>query len=150
DEGGYRCACAGDFVGQREACPQAPEPAPSCSTLTCGEHAHCMNASADEKAQCSCDDGYAGDGMTCSDVDECEKDNGGCGDATFTRCMNEPGGAPSCTDIDECANDNGGCGNATFTRCSDKKGAAPGCTDIDECANDNGGCGDPARWTCTN
>lgn len=52
-----------------------------------------------------CTSGYAwnADTSVCRDVDECAKDNGGCGDATFFRCVNRPGSQPECADIDECA-----------------------------------------------
>ena len=122
---------------------------------------------------CQCSDFYEGDGITCTDIDECaDGNNGGC-DVEAT-CTNNIGAAPSCqcndfyegdgitcSDIDECADgNNGGCdANAT---CTNNIGVAPSClcndlyegdgiicTDVDECADgNNGGC--DADATCTN
>lgn len=115
------------------------------------------NGGCDELVACSasgcgpCPEGYddtRGDGTDCVDIDECDDDNGGCGDAAFNRCVNMEGAAPRCEDIDECSDDNGGCGDAAFVRCVDKIGAAPECVDIDECVNDNGGCGGADVMRC--
>ena len=52
-------------------------------------------------------DGYKMDAAdTCQDVDECQIDNGGCGDPAFVTCNNTPGSA-TCTDVDECLTFNG-------------------------------------------
>ncbi|PKN54776.1 MAG: hypothetical protein CVU56_24675, partial [Deltaproteobacteria bacterium HGW-Deltaproteobacteria-14] len=72
-----------------------------------------------------------------------------CGSATYYRCTNNTGAAPSCADIDECATANGGCGSATYVTCTNNTGGPPTCTDIDECATNNGGCGSAAYITCT-
>ena len=109
------------------------------------------NGGCDPLVQCSvvsdavtcgaCPSGYTGNGDTgCVDIDECATDNGGCGDATYNSCANNPGAAPTCADIDECATDNGGCGDATYYACTDNVGAPPSCADIDECATNNGAC----------
>ena len=72
--------------------------------------------------------GYSGDGLTCTDVNECATNNGGCGgNAT---CTNSPGSF-------SCA-----C-NSGYT------GVAPSCVDVNECATNNGGC-DLVNATCTN
>jgi EGF domain len=42
----------------------------SCDDLECGEDAHCEEL--EGEPTCVCDDGYDGDGQTCTDVDECE------------------------------------------------------------------------------
>ncbi len=71
--------------------------------------------------------------MTCTDVDECGTNNGGC-DALVT-CNNtlgshtcggcpagyNGGGAAGCMDIDECAINNGGC--AADANCVNSAGA---------------------------
>ena len=87
---------------------------------------------------------------TCTDINECNTNNGGCGSATYTTCTNNPGAAPTCTDINECNTNNGGCGSATYTTCTNNPGAAPTCTDINECNSNNGGCGSATYTTCTN
>ncbi len=55
----------------------------SCGDLVCDGHAVCL----DSPARCECSAGYAGDGMTCADVDECADANGGCPGA----CANTTG-----------------------------------------------------------
>jgi GON domain len=56
----------------------------ACGDLTCGPNATCTMTGA---AACKCNPGYAGDGMTCSDINECATANGGCPAA----CQNTPG-----------------------------------------------------------
>jgi hypothetical protein len=48
---------------------------------------------------CACDAGYRGDGATCSDIDECLTNNGGCGPVEFNRCTNNPGGPATCVEL---------------------------------------------------
>ena len=109
-----------------------------------------------EKFSCACANYYEGDGTVngtgCSDINECNTNNGGCGDPTYFSCTNNIGEAPTCDDIDECATNNGGCGSATYWTCTNNVGGAPTCTDINECLTNNGGCGggDSAKATCTN
>ncbi|RMZ48742.1 T9SS C-terminal target domain-containing protein, partial [Candidatus Marinimicrobia bacterium PRS2] len=77
---------------------------------------------------------------TCSDIDECLTDNGGCGDAAFYLCTNNDGAAATCSDIDECLTDNGGCDiNAA---CTNIPGAIATC----EC--NNGYSGDGTIGNC--
>lgn len=70
-------AC-GDIV------PTAIDAAPGTCSPACGENATCTGNT------CACDTGYEGDGLTCTDVDECMTDNGGC-DANAA-CFNTDGG----------------------------------------------------------
>jgi hypothetical protein len=59
-------------------------PAPiACGDLMCDGHATCL----ENPARCQCLAGYTGDGITCSDVDECAVANGGCPGA----CANSSG-----------------------------------------------------------
>src|SRR5204863_9235987 len=39
---------------------------------------------------------------TCTDIDECATNNGGCGSAAHYSCTNNLGSAPTCADINEC------------------------------------------------
>ncbi len=99
--------------------------------------------------QCTPDE--LGEEARCEDIDECAVNNGGCGSATFTRCLNQQGAAPLCEDIDECAVDDQGdnrCGPAAFWRCENRDNAPPVCTDLIECAVDNGGCGSRLLTRC--
>jgi hypothetical protein len=77
------------------------------------------NASCDGEA-CVCDEGYEGDGTSCTDIDECAGDNECAVDAT---CSNTPGdydctcnvgykgNGETCTDVDECTEDLDTCSN---------------------------------------
>lgn len=131
----------------------------------CDVFATCKNANG--AAVCTCFPGYAGNGFTCKDVDECLVNNGGCEN---NKCNNYPGtfscgcldgftgSFPNCSDVDECAVNNGGCSsNAVCSNspgsfaCACKNGYsgdAKTCVDVNECLTDNGGCSTNA--SCTN
>lgn len=67
--------------------PDAPIDTPppiTCGDLTCDPNATCATTS---MAACLCKPGFTGDGMTCTDIDECATNKGGCPAA----CMNTPG-----------------------------------------------------------
>jgi hypothetical protein len=55
--------------------PVDTRPSITCGDLTCDPNATCSMTGA---AACACNTGYAGNGMTCGDVDECATGNGGC------------------------------------------------------------------------
>jgi len=142
-------------------------------TAGCSSNASCANSIG--SFTCTCNNGYKGDGTTCTDKDECGADGGNnCG--PNTNCTNTTGsfscacktgykGTPTsstgCTDKDECGADGGNncgantnCTNTTgsFT-CACKTGykgdPVAGCTDKDECGADGGNNCD-AHATCTN
>jgi hypothetical protein len=137
----------------------------SCGTA-CGANGTCTGPLG--SAVCACNPGYEGDGLTCTDIDDCLANNGGCDpNATCTNQVGAPricacnpgyeGDGLTCTDIDDCLANNGGCDpNAT---CTNQVGAPricacnPGytgdgvtCADINECFASP--CG--ANATCSN
>ena len=133
----------------------------------CDANAVCVN-NGTLLPTCTCKTGYSGDGLTCSDVNECLTANGGC--AATATCTNSAGSfscacnagytgdGKTCTDVNECLTANGGCSaNGTCTNsagsfsCACKTGYTGDgktCTDVNECLTANGGCA--ATATCTN
>ena len=102
-----------------------------CKDVQCGEHAFCKVEN--KQGICACESGYKlnDDNISCSDIDECTVNNGGCNQ----NCTNTDGGfecscntgftlgldGKTCSDINECASDNGGCDiNAV---CNNKAGS---------------------------
>jgi len=67
---------------------------------------------------CTCVQGYSGDGVTCSVIDECATNNGGC--PLEATCINFVGGRI-------CSCKQGDTGDGLF------------CSDVDECATNSGG-----------
>jgi hypothetical protein len=138
---------------------------PTCVTAGCDENASC--ADADAGPSCTCNEGFEGDGKTCTDIDECANGTAKC-DAKAT-CQNTPGSftctckpgyggdGKTCAELDECQQAAACDPNAT---CYDTNGSytcicKPGfsgdgktCTDIDECQQGMTAC-DP-HATCTN
>lgn len=131
-------------------------------TSDCGPNATCTASG------CVCDVGFEGDGITCSDIDECRAGTDSC-DAN-ANCTNTAGSSScvcwsgfegsgeSCFDIDECGVGSDSCdANASCTNAQGDYscGCDPGfagngysCDDIDECATGAASC-DPAAF-CTN
>ncbi|XP_045147126.1 stabilin-2 [Echinops telfairi] len=110
--GSGQCLCqtgwTGRFCDTQEVLP--PVCTPACST-----HATCK-----ENNTCECNLNYEGDGRTCTVVDFCKQNNGGC--AKVAKCSQKDtkvtcscpkgykGDGHSCIAIDPCANGlNGGC-----------------------------------------
>lgn len=63
-----------------------PDADPTCTL--CHDQATC-EYTAETGWECVCNDGFAGDGYTCEDVDECAEANGGC--IADAECVNLPG-----------------------------------------------------------
>ena len=70
------------------------KPAP-CEGVDCGTGGTC------KEGECECSTGYELDDKQCADINECATDNGGCGEAKYNTCTNNPGAAATSTDIDE-------------------------------------------------
>jgi hypothetical protein len=117
---------------------------------------------------CNCNDGFEGDGNTCTDVDECDAGTDNCADnatcantvGSFTcECISGFGGdGTTCDDLNECDTGTDNCSaNATCTNvigtflCDCNlgfTGSGVTCVDVDECANGADNCG--ANSICTN
>jgi len=118
------CEAKTDTFGRRLGAPGrlavyrsslAPADVDECTKQldNCDENAQCTNT--DGGFTCECNAGFSGDGVTCTDINECEGGNN-CG--VNARCTNTDGGF-TC----EC--------NAGFT------GDGVTCTDINECEGGN-------------
>jgi hypothetical protein len=135
------------------ACPTAANGMATCNGTACG---------------LTCDPGYARNGNTCVDVNECLSGNGGC--SPNAACTNTPGSRTcacnagftgdgvTCADVNECLTNNGGCdanaactntpGSRTCACTAGYAGNGLSCMDVDECLVGNGGCS--ANAACTN
>jgi len=148
----------------------------ACEELSCDAHGSCVAPdAAGEGAQCACDPGYAGDGLTCTDVDECSTSTPPCGD--HGACTNTDGGytcacdtgwsfdGATCTPHDVCSGvacgPGGTCYDAGGTAacdCADGWTASTTsttCVDVNECdlwapCNANATCANTdGSYTCT-
>lgn len=81
-------------------------------------------------------------------VNECAIDNGGCGDPTYKKCINDPVRPPKCVVIRDCSINNGGCGDPARVGCENIGNGSVLCRDVDECADNP--CGSPSLWRCFN
>ncbi|MFT7625932.1 MAG: hypothetical protein ACI9WU_005124, partial [Myxococcota bacterium] len=133
----------------------------------CDANATCANTDGD--FGCTCDAGYEGDGVACTDLDECLLDTDDCSDNGT--CTNTDGGfdcacnagyagdGVTCGNVDECVDNAAGCdANAT---CTDSDGSFAcecnagysgdglACTNDDECADGGDGNNCAANSACT-
>jgi hypothetical protein len=146
-----------------------------CEGVTCDENATCYNT--EEGPVCVCDDGYEGDGFTCTDVDECALGTDTCD--VHATCTNTPGSytcacdsgysgdGHTCTDVNECTTGTHTChmyatctntdGGYTCTCNPGYSGDGHTCTPIDHCSAGTDLCDahaictytGPGTYTCT-
>nr|XP_021336607.1 fibrillin-2 isoform X1 [Danio rerio] len=159
--GAYVCSCLNGTVAYNNTCVfPSLECDPAC-------HPHGLCHPSPSGFQCVCDVGFKGDGLTCSDIDECEENV--CPEKE-TQCVNNPGSfectckegysfnGTKCTDLDECESGVSNC--SKFAQCVNTVGShlcfclsgftgdGKNCSDINECHFQNGGCHPVA--SCTN
>ena len=122
---GFSCLCKSGYEGNGVNCVDIEE----CDTAPCGVGGTCSTPSLNSYT-CTCDDGFTGGGEKnpCIDIDECETNNGDCGDSVYYSCTNNTGAAPTCADIDECAGEGGGNPCDINATCNNVDGDAPTCT----------------------
>nr|XP_033469720.1 mucin-like protein [Epinephelus lanceolatus] len=123
--GAHVCSCLNGTVAFNDTCvPPSPLCDPACHT-----HGLCHQSPAGY--QCVCDLGYMGDGLTCSDIDECQREN--ICPQNNTECMNVPGSfscvckkgytlnGTQCVDVNECETGQHEC--SEFAQCINNKGS---------------------------
>ncbi|KFO30281.1 Stabilin-2 [Fukomys damarensis] len=156
--GSGHCLCESGWTGR--LCDTHAVVSPVC-TPPCSAHATCM-----ENNTCECDLNYEGDGLTCTVVDFCKQNNGGC--AKVATCSQKDtqvscncptgyqGDGYSCTEIDLCTDGlNGGCHEHATCRMTargrykceckshyvgDGLDCEPEQLPLDRCLQDNGSC----------
>ncbi|XP_013922245.1 PREDICTED: stabilin-1-like [Thamnophis sirtalis] len=114
--GDGRCTCNAGFKGVN--CDQEIE-TDFCNG-TCDVNANCMNDSTTSQPTCSCSAGYSGNGTSCTEIDPCAEDNGGC--SIYANCTKiapgknicsckegYSGDGTLCRELDRCLESNGGC-----------------------------------------
>ena len=132
----------------------------------CDSNAACTNIVG--SFTCACNSGWTGDGLTCSDVDECTLGTDNCDsnaactniDGSFTCACNSGwnGDGLTCSDVDECTlgtdncDSNAACTNidGSFTCACNSGWNGDGltCSDVDECTLGTDNCDSNAA--CTN
>ncbi|KAM9727935.1 uncharacterized protein ACNS7B_018224 isoform 2-T2 [Menidia menidia] len=122
--GAHVCSCLNGTVALNDTCV----PPPLLCDPPCHSRGLCHHSAAGY--QCVCDLGYVGDGLTCSDVDECQMENA-CPE-NDTACVNVPGSfscvckqgftlnGTHCVDVDECDTGQHEC--SEFAQCVNMKG----------------------------
>ncbi|XP_038544387.1 stabilin-2 isoform X2 [Canis lupus familiaris] len=156
--GSGRCFCEAGWTGR--FCDTQTAVPPACMP-PCSAHATCR-----ENNTCECNLNYEGDGITCTAVNFCRQNNGGC--ATVAQCSQKGtevscscqkgyrGDGRSCTEIDPCADGlNGGCHEHATCRMTgpgkhkceckshyvgDGMDCEPEQLPLDRCLQDNGQC----------
>ncbi|XP_037829284.1 fibrillin-3 isoform X2 [Kryptolebias marmoratus] len=160
--GAYVCSCLNGTIASNNTCVL---PVALCGP-PCDSKGLCHHSPSGY--QCVCDVGYNGDGLTCSDINECQMEN--ICPENETECVNTPGSfscvcrkgytlnATQCVDVDECETEQQDC--SQFAKCLNSDGSyscscfsgfagdGKNCSDFDECQNQNGGCHPVA--ICTN
>ncbi|XP_062320510.1 mucin-like protein [Osmerus eperlanus] len=116
--GAYVCSCLNGTVARNRTCVS---PSPMCFP-TCHPHGLCHLSPVGY--QCVCDTGFEGDGLTCSDIDECQQKVCPQND---TDCVNKPGSyacvckpgyeqnGTMCVDVNECETGEDEC--SEFAQC---------------------------------
>ncbi|TXD34074.1 DNRLRE domain-containing protein [Lujinxingia vulgaris] len=124
-----------DLLADVDADPDAADAADASRDTclpSCHPDATCLTGQGDDPT-CVCDAGFEGDGFSCTPIDPCLEDNGGCGDPAFFACTPTGPAEAQCAAIDLCATDNGGCGDPERFACLPQSGQAPRCRLIGSC-----------------
>ncbi|XP_034537476.1 mucin-like protein [Notolabrus celidotus] len=123
--GAFTCSCLNGTLASNDTCV---EPSPLCEPA-CHNHGLCHLSPAGY--QCVCDLGYVGDGLTCSDIDECQREN--ICPENETECVNIPGSfscvckkgyilnGNKCFDVNECETGQQECSD--FAQCVNTVGS---------------------------
>ncbi|XP_068705742.1 uncharacterized protein [Montipora foliosa] len=149
EENSYKCVCKAGITGR-----DCENDIDECSSENeCHVNATCTNTIG--SYNCTCKNGYEGDGENCTDIDECSSKNechvnaicaNTIGSYNCTCKRGYGGDGRNCSDIDECLSHNechliANCTNTIGSyNCTCKKGYGGdgrNCTDIDECSSEN-------------
>ncbi|XP_037829285.1 mucin-like protein isoform X3 [Kryptolebias marmoratus] len=123
--GAYVCSCLNGTIASNNTCVL---PVALCGP-PCDSKGLCHHSPSGY--QCVCDVGYNGDGLTCSDINECQMEN--ICPENETECVNTPGSfscvcrkgytlnATQCVDVDECETEQQDC--SQFAKCLNSDGS---------------------------